>query len=176
LKPVNRIVVTMTAIMLSIAVLPAPCVASVVINEVELNPPQTPGSTEWVELYNRGPQDVDLSGWKVVIVSTVPGESGGAFSWQGQIPIPSGTVLQADGYLVLVGQSSWQHGINATAILYDASSQEVDNSLLLVDSKNDGFTWSRFPNGKDEDRSADWAYVPSTRGRENTLPIGTVPR
>jgi len=43
---------------------------AVVINEVELNPPGD--ANEWVELYNNGAEEVDISGWRVWIVDSDP--------------------------------------------------------------------------------------------------------
>ena len=59
---------------------------AVVINEVELNPPGN--ATKWVELYNNGEDDVDVSGWVVSIVN---------LPWIGPMPIPEGTVIPAKG-------------------------------------------------------------------------------
>lgn len=39
---------------------------SVVINEVELNDLQGAPEMQWIELYNSGNDDVDISGWYVV--------------------------------------------------------------------------------------------------------------
>lgn len=58
------------------------------INEV--NP--TDGATDWIELYNAGDKDADVSGWEIV-----------AKKRGVTIAIPSGSVVPAGGYLVLEG-------------------------------------------------------------------------
>jgi len=134
---------------------------AVVINEIELNPTTTdPLAAEWVELYNSGPDNVDIGGWLVVVQ---------AYPWSGSMEIPLGTVIPANGYKVVTGDPRWTHGVNASAILYDASSEEIDRSPILEDDEDDGSDWSRYPNGVDSDRITDWAYITSTKGRENVL-------
>ncbi len=144
---------------------------SVVVNEFELNPPSDqPYAVEWIELFNPGDEDVDIGGWQTVIISTVPGESGAQFPWSGTITVPVGTVLKAGEYRVLTGDQRWDHGFNATVILYDQVGNEVDRTPMLTDDRDDGSDWSRYPDGMDTDRTSDWAYIPSTRGKPNVLP------
>ena len=72
----------------------------VVINEIQYHrapvsrqgEPVTARTEEWIELYNRGDQEVDLSGWQ--LVDAVVYE------------IPAGTVLGPDGYLVIAGDAA----------------------------------------------------------------------
>ncbi len=66
--------------------------AEVVVNEIMYHPaapldPDAPAPPEWIELYNRGDAPVDVGGWQVVDAVAVQ--------------IPAGTVIEADGYLVL---------------------------------------------------------------------------
>jgi hypothetical protein len=71
--------------------------ADVVINEVVVW-----GSTDgdddlqWVELYNDGPQDVDVGGW-IVANSPVQGNAK-----RRDVVLPEGTLIPAGGYLLLV--------------------------------------------------------------------------
>lgn len=146
-------------------------VGGVVVNEFELKPPSNdPFATEWVELFNSGSEDMDISGWQLSILSTVPNDAGSEFIWSGTINVPDGTVLKAGGYRVLNGERAWEHGINATAVLYTRTGEEVDRTPLLTDDRADGSDWSRYPNGVDTDRTGDWAYIPSTKGSANLLP------
>jgi P pilus assembly chaperone PapD len=67
----------------TLLVLSMSATASVVINEMELNPPL--GGADWVELYNSGNDSVDISGWTSTITDG---------SWQGKFPaVPAGTIL-----------------------------------------------------------------------------------
>jgi hypothetical protein len=61
---------------------------NVVINEIHYNPDVQTELVEFVELYNRGPGTVDLSGWY--------------FSAGISYTFPAGVKLQANGYLVVV--------------------------------------------------------------------------
>ena len=72
----------------------------VVINEIMYHrapvsregEPVTARSDEWIELYNRGAQEVDLGGWQLV----------DAVAYD----IPAGTVLAPDSYLVIAGDAA----------------------------------------------------------------------
>ena len=39
--------------------------AAPVINEIHFNPPENPVRQEFVEIYNSGPEAVDLAGWRL---------------------------------------------------------------------------------------------------------------
>jgi len=136
---------------------------SVVINEVELNPPGE--ANEWVELYNSGEDSVDIGRWTVSIVEVLSPSC----PWTGAKAIPRGTTLQADGYYVWEGESSWVRGNNGTVYLRTAEGVEVDRTHLLSDDGDNDFSWCRYPNGLDTDRRSDWAFIKSTPGAENSL-------
>ena len=67
-------------------------VRNVGINEVMYRPPSGDGDDEFVELFNRGTNAVDLGGWRL---------SGGA-----SFTFPSNTVLAAGGYLAVAGNAA----------------------------------------------------------------------
>ena len=68
--------------------------ADVLINEFMANPAGADGDAEWIELYNPGTVDADLSGW-LLLGGTSAGGSLGA--------LPEGTILPAGGYLIVGG-------------------------------------------------------------------------
>ncbi|MEM6328252.1 MAG: CotH kinase family protein, partial [Bacteroidota bacterium] len=68
----------------------APGGASVVVNEIQYNPPDDADSEDWVELLNTGEATVDLSGW---VLSDEDDDD--------QAELPAGTSLAPGGYLVL---------------------------------------------------------------------------
>lgn len=138
-----------------------PASASVVINEVELNPPL--GGVEWVELFNAGDDSVDIGRWTVSIVEMLPSSC----RWTGAIPIPRGTTLLSDGYFVVEGDPRWVHGNNGTVYLTTDEGVEVDRTHLLTDEEGNSFSWSRYPNGRNTGTRSDWAFIKSTRGVEN---------
>ncbi len=69
-----------------------PYVNDIVINEILYNPVSGDSDDEFVELYNRGSQAVDLSGWKMT--------DGISYTF------PVGTVIAPDGYIVLARNRS----------------------------------------------------------------------
>lgn len=71
--------------------------ADVVINEVMVQfDTDTDGDLQWIELYNDGPQDMDVSGW---LLSTSPVQGPAK---RRDLVLPPGTVIPAHGYLLLV--------------------------------------------------------------------------
>ncbi|KUK44033.1 MAG: Lipoprotein, putative [Methanothrix harundinacea] len=133
---------------------------SVVINEVELNPPGN--ATKWVELYNGGEEDVDLSGW-VVTIKNPP--------WNGPISIPEGTVIPAGGYYVAEGEEEWGQDYSGTVVLKDSDGITVDETHYMVDESDSDFTSGRYPNGLDTDQKSDWKLMKATPRAENVLSI-----
>jgi hypothetical protein len=68
--------------------LTAAAAGSILINEMELNPPE--GGTGWVELYNTWNSSVDISGWTAAITE------GG---WVGKIMAPEGAMIPPKAFL-----------------------------------------------------------------------------
>ena len=66
---------------------------SVVINEVMFNPPSDHRSGEYIELFNRDTEAIDLSGWRFV--------DGVNFAF------PSGASIAAGGYLVIAADTDY---------------------------------------------------------------------
>jgi hypothetical protein len=131
---------------------------SVVVNEMELNPPQ--GGSDWVELYNSGNQTVDISGWTV---TTTDG------SWVGKMPVPKGTIISAKSFYVAEGNPLWHHDNGGFATLYSDSGEKVDESPYRVDNLNNDFTWGRHPDGYDTNTNGDWGFGYATKGRSNVV-------
>jgi len=132
-------------------------VASVVINEMELNPPE--GGVDWVEVYNPDNESMDISGWTAEITDG---------SWVGKFPaVPAGTILPAKGYYVFNGQSSWNHDNGGYATLYSASGEVVDKTANRQDTMNNDFTYGRHPDGYDTNTDGDWGLGSATKGKPN---------
>jgi len=66
---------------------PSPARRGITINEIHCNPDDETELVEFVELHNRGGEAVDLSGWYF--------DAGLSYTF------PAGTILPADGYLVV---------------------------------------------------------------------------
>ncbi|NYT02550.1 MAG: lamin tail domain-containing protein [Methanosarcinales archaeon] len=157
----RRSMLIVLSLMAGILAASSTALCGVVINEIALNPSANdPLAAEWVEIYNPGPDNVDIGGWVVVVQ---------AYPWSGSMEMAPGTVIPANGYKVVTGDPRWTHEINASAILYSASGEEIDRTPILEDDEDEGSNWSRYPNGVDNDRLTDWAYITATKGRENVL-------
>ena len=61
--------------------------ADVIINELMYHPPEGRDDWQWIELFNRGTESVDLSGWSF--------KKGVVFEF------PPGTSLEGGGFLVV---------------------------------------------------------------------------
>ena len=130
------------------------CLGEVVINEVELSPPDN--GTVWVELYNTGDSAVDLTGWMIQIKDE---------PWIGPIPL-SGSIDQ-QGFLAVDGQDSWTPTGNGTVYLYDNAGNQVDKTSQQSDDAYNDFTYGRMPDGKKTDTRADFAFMMASKGRSN---------
>ena len=141
----------------ALMVLSISSVASVVINEMELNPPE--GGVDWVEIYNPDTESMDISGWGAEITDG---------SWVGKFPaVPAGTILSARGFYVFNGLSSWNHNDGGYVELYSASGELMDRTANRQDTMNNDFTYGRHPDGYDTDTDGDWGLGSATKGQSN---------
>lgn len=131
---------------------------NVVINEIEVNPPQS--GNDWVELYNTGNNSVDISGWYATISDQ---------GWTGKISVPAGTIIVARGFYVANGNALWSHNGGGSAELYDSSGQKVDSTPYLEDKLGNDFTYGRHPDGHNTDTEGDFGYSMATKGKPNTI-------
>ncbi len=139
-----------------IAMLSMAAKGAVVINEMELNPPE--GGSDWVELYNSGNESVDISGWTATITD------GG---WVGKMTVPMGTIIPPKGFYVLNGNPQWNHNDGGFATLYSELGAVVDKTPNRADTLNNDFTWGRHPDGHDTNTDGDWGFGYATKGRPN---------
>jgi hypothetical protein len=83
---------------------PPPAAPNVRLNEILSVPGQSDWDEDgeaneldqWIELYNAGPEPVDLGGWLL----------GGARNSRAPYPIPAGTLIEPDAFLVLYRQET----------------------------------------------------------------------
>ena len=145
-------------VLAAIMILPQSVVASIVINEMELNPPDD--GVDWVEIYNSGNDGVDIGGWTAKLTDG---------SWIGEFPpVPSGTTIPANGFYVFSGLSTWNHENGGYASLYTASGELVDKTADREDALDNDFTYGRHPDGYDTDKDGDWGLGSATKGESNT--------
>ena len=125
---------------------------TIVINEVELNPPEDDRRSttmEWVELYNPIANDINLGGWTL---SSTQYSGGKTFEISGTIKAKSYYVFE---------HSLWLHNTKGeSVILRDDDGTEIDRTPLLKDDYNDDHTWQRYPN-------LIWDFRPPTKGYSN---------
>jgi hypothetical protein len=126
----------------------------VVVNEVELSPPDN--ATMWVELYNSGDQSVDITGWTVKIEDK---------PWSGSIPLSG--VIEPKGFYVAEGQPRWVSAGNGSVYLLDGAGTVLDKTPELSDAGQDDFTYGRIPDGKNTNTRADFAFMMASKGRSN---------
>jgi len=106
------------------SVLPA-SPTDIVINEVMYNPPEdlSGEELEFVELYNRGAEDVDVGGWRFT--------DGITFTF------PEGTVLESDAYLVVCSdpmEMVWKYGIYSIIGPFEGRLDNKGERIALSDN------------------------------------------
>ncbi|MEM2759261.1 MAG: lamin tail domain-containing protein [Nitrososphaerales archaeon] len=135
-------------------------VALLKINEIELNPAGAIAGNQWIELYNPSNTLLDLSGF--LIKSTKLGRT---------IPIPSGFVIEPNGYLVIPFQTRVFDEKGESIVLLTPDSVEITRTPILADEFDDDRTWQRFPNAIDTGNMTDWSFRNSTFGITNGFPV-----
>lgn len=127
-----------------------------VINEVEFNPPGDDYDNEWVELYNTGDEEADISGWKLL---TTKGRVACI-----RIPTIPRTLIPPRGFVVVVGSGQWLDNENEIVVLQDEFGVEIDRTPCLGDDTDSYCAWSRYPDGEDTDTNFEWGFMNSTPG------------
>ena len=145
----------------------APAWAEVVINEVDTNPPgdDVRGTTEWVELYNSGPTDVDVSGWQIRSAAT-----------EKTLVLPADSVIEPGGFETYKHEPAWFANRGDSVELLNAAGNMLDATPNLVDVANDPKTWQRVGDGIDTDSADDWTAGEPTWGVSNGWPVPVLPR
>jgi transglutaminase-like putative cysteine protease len=108
---------------------------TVVICQVELNPPGDDRGREQVELFNPGDREADIGGWSI---SAVQSETTQTFQ--------PGTIVPAHGTLKVKfekadGQALFD--LEESVVLRDESGKIVDETPALNDTENDNAIWTR---------------------------------
>jgi len=101
--------------------------ASIVINEFLANPSSTDSGHEWVELFNKGSESVDISEWVL---------EGGTSSYSEIVRIPIGTVIEPGRYYLIgdeyvTGDWGAPLDLEVTMTLSNASSNT--DSIRILD-------------------------------------------
>lgn len=144
-------IITLAMILLLFHLMIPTASTSIVINEVELDPPASElfGETQqWIELYNSGGEDVDISGMVVYPIKN-PSE---------EMDIEDGTIIGEKGFFV-ISPSSWLDNKGISLILKDENGTEIDRTPFLTDIDEDDCAWTRYPDGGPE-----WMFMVSSQG------------
>ena len=122
-------------------------IASLVINEVEMNPLGSDSGNEWIELYNTGDEAVSLNGWQISYTAYCG--SGEGTCWE---PPIFGDTIQPKSYYVYTFPKQHLNNANGWVIyLRDASGTIVDRTPgSQTDEHDDARTWQRVSDGDDE--------------------------
>jgi len=138
---------------------------TVVINEVDINPPgdDSASISEWVELYNPTDSDIDLGGWEIASTTVL----------RKTMTIPTGTTIEPGQFLKYQYQSVWFTDSNESVELRDENGIVIDKTPVIADIQNDFTSWQRIYDGYDFDSSNDWKFATSTAGFTNGKLIET---
>ena len=120
--------------------------ASVVINEVELDSPGE--DDQWVELYNTGDSDVDITGWSITPLSDPTKETFIGFE-----------SISAKGFYVLTFADGWLDRNQEELVLRNDEGLRVDSTPVMYDLDDSSCSWGRYPDG-----SENWATMESSQG------------
>jgi len=102
--------------------------SNVVLNEIF-----TPGSSDWVEIYNTSPNEIDISGWKILDNSTTPVEI-----------FPTNTRIDSGKFLVLEVSNRLNNGGDSVRLI-NSGGIEVDKFEYTSSVENKSF--ARIPDG-----------------------------
>jgi len=138
----------------------SPAVVSVVINELFSR--GTASELDWVEIYNPASSSVDITGYKIY-------DSGGNAGTKPKKEFPAGSVIPANGFLVIIVDDTAASGFGLSSsgekVWFENASGTLIDSVDLVAVTDTAASYGRTPNG-----SANWQIlVPRTRGTSNTL-------
>ena len=138
---------------------------TVVINEVDINPPGNvfASISEWIELYNPTDSDIDIGGWEIASTTVL----------KKTMTIPSGTVIESGQFLTYSYQNVWFTDANESVELRDENEIIIDKTPVFSDLQNDFTSWQRIYDGYDFDSSNDWKFATSTAGSSNGQLIET---
>jgi len=124
---------------------------------------------DWIELYNGGSASVDLSGMYLSDNLANPD------AWQ----FPSGTVIDAGGFLVVWADSSPERGLLHASFSLNATGESVclfaGDAESLVDSIAFAEQFNDVSYGRVSDGDSSWDYLTPTCGSSNGLGEVVVP-
>ena len=132
--------------------------AGLVINEVMYDPAGTDANHEWIELYNSGAADIDLTDYKF-------NDGDNATNHGLNAPPKNGSrgslIIQASGYLILAG--------NAETVIADLASYSGSTIDTVMNLSNTSSALKVFDKDNGEVASANYAKTMGAAGNGKTL-------
>jgi predicted extracellular nuclease len=137
-----------------------PAVVTVVINELFSR--GTAAELDWIEIYNPATSSIDITGYKIY-------DSGGFNGTKPKKLFPGGSVIPANGFLVIITDDTDPSGFGLSSsgekVWFENASGTVIDSVDLVAVTDTSASYGRLPDG-----SANWQIlVPRTRGFSNVV-------
>ena len=137
-----------------------PAVVTVVINELFSR--GTAVELDWIEIYNPATSSIDITGYKIY-------DSGGFNGTKPKKLFPGGSVIPANGFLVIITDDTDPSGFGLSSsgekVWFENASGTVIDSVDLVAVTDTSASYGRLPDG-----SANWQIlVPRTRGFSNVV-------
>src|SRR5215213_6992324 len=125
---------------------------TVMINEIELNPPgEYDEGKEWIELYNPTDVDINIGNFEI-----------GTASESATIELPPDAIIRAgETYIIELKEQILSNTVDSL-VLTNAAGDILDRTPSLVDRSDDDHTWQRIPDGNNE-----WQFVEGTKGNSN---------
>lgn len=146
-----KLLIVLLSIFISIS-----SVSAIIISEVEINPLEGSSGREWIELYNDGENDSDISGWE--IWEGISGTSGP----KKILSIENETTIQEGGFYIIELSSAKLNNDGDFVILYDLSGTKIDETETLKETTFSTKT-HQYCNGK-------WEFLEETKNSENNCP------
>jgi endonuclease YncB( thermonuclease family) len=125
---------------------------TVMINEIELNPPgEYDEGKEWIELYNPTDIDINIGNFEISTASE-----------SATIKLPSDAIIGgAETYVIELKEQILSNTVDSL-ILTNEAGDILDRTPSLVDRSDDDRTWQRIPDGNNE-----WQFLEGTEGNSN---------
>ena len=133
---------------------------SLVINEIEINPPGMDTDKEWVEILNPTDGPIDLLGWSISY----------SYPDEGYLPITeTSRVIPPGGRYVFAYPGLRLRNSDANAYkLMNPDGVVVEETTAFKDEANDDSTWQRFPDGGDPLFLDLWLFQENSRNKSNS--------
>ena len=128
----------------------------------------TAAELDWIEIYNPTASSIDITGYKIY-------DSGGNAGTKPKKLFPGGSVIPANGFLVIITDDSDPSGFGLSSsgerVWFEDASGTLIDSVDLVAITDTATSYGRLPNG-----SSNWQILnPRTRGTSNyVISVGVV--